>query len=93
MAGKIKIKRLGRKIMCFKYKEKTGKELRKEAQRLGVSLEASANSDGTFREGAIQARVREAKRAKRENGLWIVALVSALASLFSAIAAWIATLK
>jgi len=58
-----------------------------------VSLEASANADGAFREGAIQARVREAKRARRENSLWIIALISALASLFSAIAAWIAVLK
>jgi len=79
--------------MCIRYKEKTGEDLIKEAKALGVSLEHSKNPDGSFREGAIQARVREARRAKRERDLWIVALISALASLFSAIAAWIAVLK
>lgn len=78
--------------MC-KYKEKTGDELKNEAQKLGVSFENSKNPDGSFREGAIQARVREAKRAKRESSLWVIALISALASLFSAIAAWVAVLQ
>lgn len=79
--------------MCFRYKEKTGEELEKEAEKLGVSLENSRNEDGSFREGAIQARVREAKRAERENSLWIIVLVSAFTALFSAIAAWLAVLK
>jgi len=79
--------------MC-KYKEKTGEELKKEASELGLSEDNWYNqNDNSFREVAIQARVREAKRARRENQLWIIALISALASFFSAIAAWIAVLK
>lgn len=78
--------------MC-KYKEKVGDKLVEEAEKLGVSLEHTNNPNGTFREGALQKRVREARRAKRESSLWIIAFISALASLFSAIAAWIAVLK
>ncbi len=82
------------------YKEKTGEALKEEARSLGLSEEnwyeardRSVSGSGHFKESAIQARVREAKRARRENRLWIVAIISALASLFSAIAAWVAVLK
>lgn len=82
------------------YQEKTGDALKEEARKLGLSednwfeqRDHSVSSTGKFREAAVQARVREAKRARRENRLWIVAIISALASLFSAIAAWFAVLK
>ncbi|MFA6322870.1 MAG: hypothetical protein WCX71_05385 [Candidatus Buchananbacteria bacterium] len=84
--------------MC-KYKEKTGDELVEEAKELGLSEDGwyektpSPFVAGSFREAALQARVREAKKARRENHLWIIAMISAIASLFSAIAAWIAALK
>ena len=78
--------------MNLSYKENTDTALRQEAVKLGVSLEGSYNSDGTFREAAIQARVREAKRARRERSLWIVALISALASCLSAATALYAVL-
>lgn len=80
--------------MMYKYKEKTGEELKNEAKKLGLSEDGWYNqNDHSFREAAIQARVREAKKARRENQLWIIALISALASLFSALAAWFAVLK
>jgi len=82
------------------YKEKTGEDLKREARELGLSednwyeqRDHSVSSTGKFREAAVQARVREAKRARRESRLWIVALISALASLFSAIAAWYVVLR
>jgi len=79
------------------YKEKTGEDLKKEARELGLSEEGWYEHKGTvrevFREAAVQARVREAKRARRENRLWIIAVVSSLASFFSAVAAWLAILK
>jgi len=82
-----------KQMFGFGYKEKTGRELIEEAKRLGVSLEHTKNRDGSLREGALQARVREAKRARRESALWLIAFISAIASLFSAIAAWIAALR
>ncbi len=84
----------------FKYKEKIGEDLKKEARRLGLSEDNwykeraySISSTGKFRETAVQACVRDAKRARRENRLWIIAVISALASFFSAIAAWLAVVK
>jgi hypothetical protein len=41
----------------------------------------------------LQRRVIEAKRANREGRLWLVALISAIASVFAAIAARAAVLK
>lgn len=79
------------------YKEKTGENLKKEAKELGLSEDGWYDHRGTvrevFREAAVQARVREAKRARRENRLWIIAIISALASFFSAVAAWLAVVK
>ena len=79
------------------YKEKTGEDLKKEAKELGLSEEGWYDHRGTvrevFREAAVQARVREAKRARRENRLWLIAIISAFASFFSAVAAWLAVLK
>lgn len=81
----------------FKYKEKVGEELKKEAEKLGLSEDGWYEHPGTvrqeFREAALQARVREAKRARRENWLWLIAIISSAASFFSAVAAWIAVLK
>lgn len=78
--------------MNIPYKENIDIALKQEAVKLGVSLEGSNNADGTFREAAIQARVREAKRARRERSLWIIALISALASCLSAATALYAVL-
>lgn len=81
---------------CLKYKEKRGRELENEAEKLGVSLDETWDQVGGkayLKEPELQRRVREAKLARREGRLWIVALISAIASACSAIAAWIAVLK
>lgn len=72
----------------------TGEELRKRAKELGVS------EDETYRDGPgniwisrdseLQRRVMEAERHGRDGRLWVIALVSAIASALSAVAAWIA---
>lgn len=67
-----------------------GEELRRKALRLGVSTNELASSTGRISEPELQRRVVEAERAIRESRLWILALISAIASVFSAIAAWVA---
>ncbi len=64
-----------------------GDKLYKRAEELNVSL-AHIGDDNSI----VQKRVIEAERAKREGRLWIIALISAIASVISAIAAWCAVL-
>ncbi|PIV84033.1 MAG: hypothetical protein COZ28_00975 [Candidatus Moranbacteria bacterium CG_4_10_14_3_um_filter_44_15] len=75
-------------------KEKQGKELLEEAEKLGVARDG-INLPGSFhfREGALQQRVRNAKNTRYAQMTWIIALISAIASAISAIAAWTAILK
>lgn len=68
-------------------KLKSGDSLLKEANKLGVS---TSNLGGPEDWSELQRRVMDAKRFKRESLAWLVALVSALASLLSAAAAWYA---
>ncbi|MCX6702991.1 MAG: hypothetical protein NTW60_03960 [Candidatus Wolfebacteria bacterium] len=80
----------------FKQKEKQGDELLDEAKRLGVATDGiipGVISIGGIREAVLQERVRSAKNTKYAQLTWIVALISAIASLVSAIAAWIAISK
>lgn len=60
-------------------------ELRKEAERLGVSR-LNLGDDPP----ELQRRVMAAQKHIRDHNLWIVAFISALASLVSAVAAWTA---
>jgi hypothetical protein len=67
----------------------TGHALEQRARELGVSFHSLATSSGNDH-SILQQRVIEAERAIRESKLWIVALVSAIASAISALAAWTA---
>jgi len=73
-----------------------GEELEREASRLGVDIEGdpiTQSSSGAARRAPdhiLQHRVAEAQRAIRESRLWILALVSAIASVISALTAIIA---
>ena len=62
-----------------------GEELKKEAARLCVS-QLNLGDDTP----ELQRRVMEAQRHIRGHKLWIISLISAIASLVSAIAAWTA---
>lgn len=65
----------------------TGEELQKEVKKLGISQAEIGDNDSL-----LQHRILEAKRDIRESRLWIIALVSAIGSVISAIAAWYAVL-
>ncbi|WP_152909278.1 hypothetical protein [Mariprofundus ferrooxydans] len=67
-----------------------GNELTKRAEELGVSLIELYDVHGVRSEPELQRRVIEAERAERESRLWLIAVISSVASVFSAIAACIA---
>lgn len=79
----------------------TGHELVERAEQLGISIyREDANVPiGTkpimapvVSEFEIQRRVMEAERHLREQRLWIVAVISAVFAIVSAIAAWAAVI-
>ena len=77
----------------FKFKkEKQGQELIEEAKKLGVMTDDIIHRREPDYTG-LQERVRSAKNTKYAKLIWIIALLSAIASVISAIAAWIAVLK
>lgn len=75
-----------------------GEELERRCQELGVDTtgEPRTQSVSGNRPRAsdfeLQRRLMEAERSARENKLWIVALLSAVASVVSAVAAWVAVM-
>ena len=81
--------------MIFRLsKEKQGKELVEEAKRLGVVTEDIFPSReigvSDIANAKLQERVRSAKNIKYAKLTWIIALISAVASIVSALAAWLA---
>ena len=81
------------KIMQIKDKDEREIKLREYAKSLGCSLYASYTSNGIHLEHEIVRRIREAEASQRQHKLWMIALISAIASFLSALAAWIAVLK
>ena len=70
------------------------KEVLEHAQELGVSTHGTLNTHtGLANIPELQSRIINAKRAIREGRLWWVALISAIASMVSALAAWVAVMK
>ena len=75
-----------------------GEELRKRAKQLGVAMETdqsvlvpgSGNVPLIAEDYELQRRVLDAERHIREHRLWLVAVISAVASVISAFAAWLA---
>jgi hypothetical protein len=76
--------------MLFPRKLPTGEDLTRGAQGLGVSLDALFSESGTRSEPELQCRVLEASRTRHDSWLWILALLSARASVASADGAWYA---
>lgn len=81
--------------MCNKLKnimkiEDREIKLREYLIDLGGSLTNTYTANGKHLEDEVVARIRNAERSNREEKLWIIALVSAIASVISALAAWIA---
>lgn len=76
------------------FKEKQGQELVSEAKRMGVATEdifpTREMGASDIANARLQERVRNAKNIKYARLTWLIALISAITSLFSAIAAWLA---
>ena len=81
----------------FHYKEKQGQELINDAKELGVETEdifpTREVGAGDIANAKLQERVRSAKNARYAKLAWVIALISATASVLSALAAWFAVLK
>lgn len=73
-----------------------GDQLKKRADELGIDTTGNAirQSDSgehwVVYEAELQHRIIDAERSIREHRLWIIALVSAIASVFSAATALVA---
>ena len=76
----------------MKKKLLKGKELEDRADELGVSKDHCYTQAG-LNEPELQRRVLEAERANRESKLWLIAVIAAIASVFSAVAAWVAVIN
>ena len=76
----------------------TGKKLEEQCKRFGVDVtseprtQSASGSRPRASDFELQRRLIEAKRSRREWWLWLVALVSAVASALSAAAAWYAAM-
>jgi hypothetical protein len=71
----------------------SGEELKRRCQELGVDTSAVVYQSGhriNAGDEELQRRLIEAERSAREHKLWIVALVSAIASVLSAVTALVA---
>jgi hypothetical protein len=66
-------------------------QLKQLARRLSCSV-SSWRGSKVLEEPDLLQRIREGARARREERLWIVAALSATASIFAAAAAWTAVL-
>jgi hypothetical protein len=69
-------------------------QLKDLAKEIGISLAGTQlpNTKALDEEEVVR-RIHETLRSWRESGLWRVAVISAIASVFSALAAWLAVLK
>jgi hypothetical protein len=77
----------------------TGDELEKEARELGVDIQGNpishsiSGSHIRAPDYELQRRVFEAKRSIRESRLWIIALISSIAAVLSALCSCIIAFK
>ena len=60
------------------------------AKSLGVSLRKVYDTDGHLLEEVLNERILQHEQALRGQRLWVIALISAIAAVVSAIAAWMA---
>lgn len=68
-------------------------QLRELAKELGCSLSSTYGGDGSKHlEEELIRRIHDATRSIREARLWWIAVISAIASVVSALAAWTAVI-
>jgi hypothetical protein len=80
-------------IMKLNSKEKREVALNTYAQELGCSLSSMYTSKGKHLEEEIVRRIQEAMRSIRESRMWLIAFISAIASVLSASAALMAVIN
>lgn len=78
-----------KKILKLDYPDRERK-IQEYAQELGIPSNADFNGNQHYE---MLRRVLEVGRSHRESRLWIIALLSAIAAIVSALAAWFAVLK
>lgn len=89
----IFVQRQIKKIMTIKDRDRRETALREFAMRLGCILSSTYTPDGKHIDEEVIRRIHEAARSIRESRLWLIALISAIASVFSALAAWFAVFR
>ena len=90
----VNVQKRIKKVMTIKDRGEREIALRKLAQELGYSLASTYTAGGEKHlEEEVIRRIQEAARSIREARLWWIALAAAIASAFSALAAWCAVLK
>ena len=89
----VNVQKKIKKIMAISDSDKREVALRELAMELGCSLSSTYTPDGKHIEEEIIRRIQEAARSIRESRLWLIALISAIASAFSALAAWFAVFR
>ncbi|TAJ80368.1 hypothetical protein EPO44_18585 [bacterium] len=70
------------------YRLLAGEQVRKRAEELGIPTTDPYRGELTADE--LRNKIRDAERSERERWLWLIALLSAIASIVSAAAAWTA---
>ncbi|MCK4376800.1 MAG: hypothetical protein KAV97_01105 [Actinomycetia bacterium] len=81
---------MSNKLKNIMKKEDREIKLREYLIDLGGSLTSTYTANGKHLEDEVVARIINAERSNREEKLWIIAFISAIASVISALAAWIA---
>lgn len=81
---------MSNKLKNIMKKEDREIKLREYLIDLGGSLTSTYTANCKHLEDEVVARIINAERSNREEKLWIIALISAIASVISALAAWIA---
>ena len=67
-------------------------DFNKLIDKLGITHDSATRSTGEDR-SIMQARVLAMLNERRNSSLWIIALISAIASVVSAVAAWYVAAK
>ena len=81
-----------KKIMSIKNIGERDKKLLEYLVSLGGIIYRISSSKERIIEDVV-SKIRELERSQREEKLWIIALLSAIASILSALAAWVAVNK
>ena len=89
----VNVQKKIKEIMAISDHDNRELALRTLADKLGCSLSSTYTSDGKHLEEEVIRRIQEAARSIRESRLWLIALISAIVSVFSALAAWFAVWK